>query len=158
MANLTLPTLKDLGPDATDAAWRVAGGQLVKLAREPLVAALSRQLGPGDQALQAKLAAFLQTELGTAVLASLLSLGLSALPQMPGLGPAPERLARELRVRAMADAGDVAADVVLGPLRQVLVGLLSAPADTTTDASLTAGDTTTSPRLAWEALPTQVAA
>jgi hypothetical protein len=158
MQNLSLPSLKDLGPDANDAAWRVAGTQLVKLTREPLEAALAQQLGPGDDALRAKIAAFLQTELGSAVLASLLSLGLSALPQLPGLGQAPERLARELRVRAMADAGDVAVDVVMGPLRQVLVGLLGAPAETLTTETLGTGTGSTAPRLAWDALPSQVAA
>jgi len=35
-------------------------------------------------------------------------------------GKVPARLARELRVRAMTDAGDVLADVLMGPLREVI--------------------------------------
>jgi hypothetical protein len=107
-----------LRADATDAAWRTAASQFVKLAREPLVGLLTRHLAPGDDAMRAKLAAFLTTELGGALLSVTLSAALSALPE--STGPAPARLARELRVRALADAGDVLADVVMGPLRQVL--------------------------------------
>jgi hypothetical protein len=40
---------------------------------------------------------------------------------MPATGnEAPQRLARELRVKAMTDMGDVVADVLMGPLRQVM--------------------------------------
>jgi hypothetical protein len=41
-------TMTSLKNEATDAAWRTAGSQFVKLAREPLVAALSANLAPGD--------------------------------------------------------------------------------------------------------------
>lgn len=115
--------LADLGPDATDAAWRIAGAQLVKLTREPLVAALARNLGPGDEALRARIAAFLDTELGLAMITAVLSMGLSAMPaiNLPGAGQhAVPRLAQELRVKAMADAADFAADLFMGPLRESL--------------------------------------
>ena len=111
--------------DASEAAWRTAGSQFVKLAREPLVGLLTRHLAPGDDAFRARLAAFLETELGTALLASMLSASLSALPQTAG--DVPQKLARELRVRAMADAGDVLADVLMGPLRQVMALYLQDP-------------------------------
>ena len=104
--------------DASEAAWRTAGSQFVKLAREPLVGLLTRHLAPNDEAFRARLAAFLETELGTALLASMLSATLSALPQTTG--EVPQKLARELRVRAMADAGDVMADVLMQPLLQVV--------------------------------------
>ena len=113
------PTLLNaLRSDATDAAWRTAASQFVKLAREPLVGLLTRHLAPGDEAMRAKIAVFLTTELGGALLSVALSAALSALPESSG--PVPAKLARELRVRALADAGDVLADVVMGPLRQVL--------------------------------------
>ncbi len=119
--------LGNLGPEATDAAWRIATNQLVKLTREPIVAALSRSLGPGDEALRGRIAAFLDTELGTAALTALLSVGLSAMPAMPlpgvGAGAVP-RLAQELRVKAMADAADFAADLFMGPLRESLAMLI----------------------------------
>lgn len=115
---LNHPVAKTLQSDATEAAWRTAGNQLVKLTREPLVGLLSRHLGPDDESMRKKIADFLATEAGTALLAGLLSIGLSALPTTGN--EAPQRLARELRVKAMADMGDVVADVVMGPLRQVL--------------------------------------
>lgn len=124
--NKTLETIKQ---DATDASIRTAGKQLVKLVREPLTAALMRHLAPGDEAFRARLAAFLETEVGTAVLAVVLSAALGALP--PALGEIPAVLARELRVRAMADSGDVLADVLMEPLRQVVATYLSAPAPLT---------------------------
>lgn len=111
--------------DASEAAWRTAGSQFVKLAREPLVGLLTRHLAPGDDAFRARLAAFLETELGTALLASMLSASLSAMPQ--ATGDVPQKLARELRVRAMADAGDVLADVLMSPLRQVMALYLQDP-------------------------------
>ena len=106
--------------DASDAAWRLAGSQFVKLARDPLVALLSRHLAPGDESVRAKVAAFLETELGVSMLAAFLSMGLQAVPNTTNTD-VPQKLARELRVRAMAGAGDVVADVLMGPLRQVMV-------------------------------------
>jgi hypothetical protein len=127
---LNHPITKTLQSDATEAAWRTAGNQLVKLTREPLVGLLSRHLGPDDESLRKKIADFLATEAGTALLAGLLSIGLSAMPT--STGDAPQRLARELRVKAMADMGDLVADVVMGPLRQVMAfylqDLANAPA------------------------------
>ncbi|HEU4409978.1 MAG TPA: hypothetical protein VFS43_32285 [Polyangiaceae bacterium] len=113
-------TWKDaLQNDALEAGWRTAGAQFVKLAREPLVGLLSRHLGPGDESMRARIAAFLETELGTAMLASLLSVGLTVVPGVKG--PVAEKLARELRVKAMSGAADALADVVMGPLRQVMM-------------------------------------
>jgi len=112
--------------DASEAAWRTAGSQFVKLAREPLVGLLTRHLAPNDDAFRARLAAFLETELGTALLASMLSATLSALPQTTG--EVPQKLARELRVKAMATAGDELASVLSGPLLQVMRLYLQDPA------------------------------
>lgn len=123
-ANEQKPTIpQQLTADAQEAAWRTAGTQLVKLTRDPLSGLLSRHLGPNDEALRKKIADFLQTEAGTALLSSVLSLALGVLP--PGVGgEAAPRLSRELRVKAMADMGDVVADVLMGPLRQVMVTYL----------------------------------
>lgn len=110
--------------DASDAAWRMAASQLVKLTRDPLVAMLCRHLGPGDESFRAKVAAFLDTEVGGAFLAGVVSGGLSALPLGGPQGAVVARLARELRVKGMADAGDAFADVFMGPLRSVIVTYL----------------------------------
>lgn len=141
LSSLTVPMAK-LAPDASDAAWRVAGTQLIKLTREPLVAALSRSLGPGDEALKLKIAAFLETELGAAVLSAVLSIGLSTLPAIPVPGgtQAVSRLAKELRVRAMADAADVTADLVMGPLRESLAMLIAPSAMDVAFATLDASN------------------
>lgn len=133
MTETTHPMLKTLKTDATDAAWRTAGSQFIKLAREPLVALLSRHLGPDDESLRARIAAFLETELGTAMLTALLSVGLSSLPSTGS--PVPEKLARELRIRSMADTADVVADVLVGPLRQVMAMYLKDVAPTLATSS-----------------------
>lgn len=122
--------LQTLEADATDAAYRVAGSQMTKLAKEPLCALLLRNLGPGDESLRARIAAFLDTELGGTIVSGMLSAGLSAIPAPRGSLAAVygDRLGRELRVRALSGAGDEIADVIIGPLRKVAVDYLSAPA------------------------------
>ena len=80
MSDKIAPVLKTLEADAGEAAWRLAGSQFVKLAREPIVALLSRHLAPDDPSLRARIAGFLETELGASLLAALLSVGLQALP------------------------------------------------------------------------------
>lgn len=122
MSDSKNPVIQTLQDDATDAAWRLAGSQFLKAAREPLVGLLQRHLGPDDSALRARIATFLETPVGAAVLGSVLSVGLTALPG--SMGPAPARLARELRVKAMTDAGELVADVLMGPLRQVIATYL----------------------------------
>lgn len=112
------PIMKTLQNDAVDAAWRTAASQFVKMTREPLVAVMSRHLGPDDESMRKRIADFLNTEIGTALLTSVLSVGLAAMPGTAG--ETPQRLARELRVKAMTDMGDVVADVLMGPLRQVM--------------------------------------
>lgn len=121
MRPTTTATLTD---DAREAATRTAARQLVKLTRDPLVGLLQRHLAPGDDAFRARLAAFLETELGTAVLASLLSVGIGSIPSAP---PQAGTLARELRVQGMALASDTALDVLLGPLREVVRVYLQDP-------------------------------
>ena len=142
---LNHPVAKTLQSDASEAAWRTAGSQLVKLTRDPLVGLLSRHLGPDDPAMRKKIADFLATEAGTAVLAALLSIGLTAMPATAG--EVPQRLARELRVKAMADMGDLVADVVMGPLRQVMAFYLQdmANAPSTSPPELAEGATSTLP-------------
>jgi hypothetical protein len=112
--------MKMLEGDAVDAGWRLAGLQFLKLTHEPLVAFLSRQMGD-EPGLKEKIGAFLGTELGKALVASFLSMGLSIVPANAFGVEYTRRLARELRVKAMTDVGDVVADLLMGPLRQVAV-------------------------------------
>lgn len=117
-----LSALSVLESDAHDAAWRTGAKQLLKLTKAPLVALLQRHLGKDDESLRAKLAEFLDTEIGEVLIASLLSVGIS---MMPGTSKATtERLAKELRVRAMSEAGDMAVDLLAEPMRLALGNIL----------------------------------
>jgi hypothetical protein len=84
---------------------------------------MAGHLGPDDPSLKARIAAFLDTELGEAVIAGLLSVALGFLPG--AIGEAQKTaLTRELRINALTNVGDTLADLVMGPLRQVLSGLV----------------------------------
>lgn len=107
----------ELTDDARASGWRVAGTQFLLLARDPLVGLLQRRLAPDDPAFRARAAAFLGSEIGTALLALLLSTALLALPD---LGGTPKRLARELRVRGMADGSNLLVELFAAPLRVVI--------------------------------------
>ena len=120
--------------EAQAAALRTAMRQLTKIIHEPLAAALAAQLTPagGDPAaMKAKVGEFLKSEIGSALVASLLSLGIGSIPanMVPGLTPERQaNAAKELRIGAMATAGDTLLDLVMEPLRNVLVGLAAGPA------------------------------
>ena len=100
------------------AALRTGASQMVKLVAEPITALLVRHLAPEDEgAFRAKVAAFLETEVGRSVLAGLISVGLSTLPIAD---ERVEGIARELRISSLAGIGDAVAELVMGPLRAVL--------------------------------------
>ena len=101
------------GGEASDAAWRVAGDRLVALARGPLAAALAARLGPDDAALAGRVEALLRDDAGDALLRATMALGLDALA---GSAPPAARLARELRVGAMAGV----AAALTAPLAEAL--------------------------------------
>ena len=115
---ITRRVIDTVKSDSADAAWRVAGNQLVRLARDPLIAKLSENMAPGDPATRIKIAAFLSTEFGEAVLAGVLALGLEMAPKK--LGIVPGRLAQELRVKAFAASFDVLAEMVTKPVRDLI--------------------------------------
>jgi hypothetical protein len=124
--------VKTVEEEGAEVAWRMAGEQFVKLTKEPLLALITRHVGETDAGFRTKLATFLETELGTAIITALLSVSLSALPPIPVPGGhvAVARLARELRLKAMAGAGNTAADLLMAPLRETIVTYLQAlPAD-----------------------------
>ena len=103
--------------DAKESARRLAAKQFIKMTREPLVALLSRHLDPHDEGMRAKVAAFLDTDLGEGIVAMLLSLGVSVIPTNQA---EVAQLAQQLRIKAMTDVGDVVADLLMAPLREVL--------------------------------------
>jgi hypothetical protein len=113
-----LDKLKGLEGDAKASAYRLAGRQFVKMTREPLVTFLAKNLGPDDPSMRGRIASFLDTELGEAIVSAMLSMGLSMMPKTAG--DVPSALAQELRIKAMTDVGDVLADLLMGPLREII--------------------------------------
>ena len=109
--------------EGSEAGTRLAVRQLVKLIKEPLVSRLSGHLGDNDPSTRAKVSSFLETELGEALLMSLLAMGLGFLPGALGQDQL-TALTKELRVSAMTNVGDTVADLLMGPLRQVLSNMV----------------------------------
>ena len=124
--------LQVLTDDSKEAAKRLAGKQFVKLVRDPLAAAIARGIDPNDEALRAKLSAFLRSDLGEVFMGGFLSLGLEMAPSI-GNGVNRE-IARELRVEAMANGGDQLLDVVMGPLRSVISSFVQGEVPAALDA------------------------
>lgn len=120
--------------EARAAALRTGMKQLTKLIHEPLAAALAAQLTPpgsDPSAMKAQVAAFLKSELGSAVVSAMLSLAINSIPanMIPGFTAERQSLvAQELRVKAMTEVGDTLVDLVAAPLRAALAGLMTGPA------------------------------
>jgi len=109
-------------PDVTDAAWRVAAIQFVESARKPICGLLARSLEPGSSTLRGRISSFLETPFGIVILTFALSLIMEFFPFVKGKSEA-GRLAKELRIKAMADAGVLATDIIIKPFQEVLGGL-----------------------------------
>lgn len=107
--------------DATDAAWRTAGSQLTKFSRDALSALLVRHLAPDDAGgMRTRLSDFFRTEIGDAMISALIGSTLTVTP-IPGVaGEVTDRLAREMRVRSLASGSDLLAEVIMGPLREMM--------------------------------------
>lgn len=119
--------------DGRKMATRMAGKQIVKAIQEPLVAALAAQLGPGDEALKAKIALFLATDIGKALLGGLVSAGLSAangtiIKKSDQMVICAE-LAEDMKIEAGAVAMDAVVDVIMGPARSIITGTIASLAE-----------------------------
>jgi hypothetical protein len=119
--------------DGRKMATRMAGKQIVKAIQEPLVAALAAQLGPGDEALKAKIALFLATDIGKALLGGLVSAGLSAangtiIKKSDQMMICAE-LAEDMKIEAGAVAMDAVVDVIMGPARSIITGTIASLAE-----------------------------
>lgn len=119
--------------DGRKMATRMAGKQIVKAIQEPLVAALAAQLGPGDEALKAKIALFLATDIGKALLGGLVSAGLSAangtiIKKADQMVICAE-LAEDMKIEAGAVAMDAVVDVIMGPARSIITGTIASLAE-----------------------------
>lgn len=113
--------------EATEAAVRTAVRQLIKLVREPVVAVMHRHIGPNDDSMRKSIGEFLKTPIGTAMLQGVIAGGLEVLPLPENLSGKVALITREMRVGAMAMAGDAMADLVMDPFREMLVVALADP-------------------------------
>jgi hypothetical protein len=105
--------------DSKAAAYRLAARQFVKAVKEPLLAKLAQK----DEGMRAQLAAFLDTDLGAGIFCGMLAFGLTMVPLSMVPESAREHLkdfSKELRVESMTEVGDVIADLLMGPLRDVI--------------------------------------
>ena len=116
-------TLEGIADDTREASMRMMSSQLVKLTREPLVALLTRNLGLEDnESSRAKVAMFLKSPLGDAMVSGMLSMGVASLPVKNDIK---QLVSRELRLRAMGTAMDEAVDLIMEPFRTVTAQLIS---------------------------------
>lgn len=123
---------------ANDMAMRAAARQIRKLAKAPLVAGLKARLGvKNPREFTRAVTAFLNSDLGDAALSVALGGIIRYAPFVPeGLR---DNLSRELVIDGGAAVLDFAADIVMGPVREVLAGASSILADPNVAAALRDG-------------------
>jgi len=114
-----------------DAGWRIAGKQTTFLFRDAVVALLKRTLDPTDQdaSMTSRLVGFFESDLGMALLQGALGTALATVPELPNPAAKPytdvaARLGKECRTEAIAVAGNTLVELVMGPLRQVVSGVV----------------------------------
>ncbi len=132
-----------------EVGMRLAGKQFTKFIQEPLVALTLRDLDPDSpedmKKFRSKVANFLQTKLGKALIQLMLAGVFSAVPNREreeaerlnasrdiskGEGRVgvtdsfPERMSRELRTSAYSETGDIIVDLIMGPLRDITTDLI----------------------------------
>ena len=114
-----------------DAGWRIAGKQTTLLFRDAVVALLKRTLDPTDQdaSMTSRLVGFFESDLGMALLQGALGTALATVPELPNPAAKPytdvaARLGKECRTEAIALAGNTLVELVMGPLRQVVSGMV----------------------------------
>jgi hypothetical protein len=107
--------------DSKDAAYRVAGTQIIKVAKTGLLNSL-RSKGIENRHVQT-ISDFLDTEIGTAVLSTCVGVGFNYIPPF-NKDKRAKTLAREFRVGGMALAGNLLADKVLTDLLPKMEAIL----------------------------------
>lgn len=121
---------------ASEGSVRIVAKQIVVRTRPIIVDLLTKQFGKKDKSFGAKLTMMLESPLGTAFHAMILSFLINAMPQkLRDKVPFVERVVEELRISSVADAGNMVADMVLGPLME-LASMYFQNADEITDAMI----------------------
>lgn len=106
--------------EISEASYRVAASQFVKMVRDPLAALIVRHIGHEDDSARNKIGSFLRTDIGYAFVSSVLSVVVGHF----GDTEMTRSLSRELRVGAMAEISDSIADLIAEPLRKVISELI----------------------------------
>lgn len=102
---------------ASEGSVRIVARQLVAQTRPLIVDLLTKQFGKKDRNFGSKLSMMMETPLGQAFHGIILSFLLNALPaKIKDKAPYLARVVEELRVAAVADAGNMVADMVVGPM------------------------------------------
>lgn len=121
---------------ASEGSVRIVAKQIVVRTRPIIVDLLTKQFGKKDKSFGAKLTMMLESPLGTAFHAMILSFLINAMPQkLRDKVPFVERVVEELRISSVADAGNMVADMVLGPLME-LASMYFQNAEEITEAAL----------------------
>lgn len=117
------PSFMDkLKVNAEDAAYRVAATQMTSGTKAAILAIMEKQ-GQGSERIKA-ISEMLDTEVGSALVAGLLGLGLQYAP-MVSEDPRAQRLADEFQVAGMATVGNAVVGIAMEHFVPVVMGALS---------------------------------
>lgn len=110
--------------DLSTASIRIQARQFLNLVQEPIAANLASKIDPNnaDPGMKDKLIKFFGTESGKAIFGILVSLIVETFGFENDMIKA---INKEIRIESMAVIGDEVADVVMGPLREVLANFAS---------------------------------
>ena len=115
--------------DGRRMAVRTGARELVLTVRDPLAAALANALGPGDADVQRKVALFMSGPLGEALVGAVASAGLHVvngklITKATQMEIANE-VADELKIEAGAKVMGIFTGMVMGPVRDIMVGTIN---------------------------------
>lgn len=140
--------------DGKTVALRVAAKQLPKLIADPMLNLIIQRAGlPNDDSTKGKLRAFLESDIGMGVISLMLAVGVDYLPLPDQAKDSAKDLAKEMRVQAMMTVAEPAAEMLMLPLRSVLMdGLsqLALPGFSGNETKLLSGETKVTPTLETE--------
>lgn len=124
MSNNTRPAFLDMvKTDAKDAGYRIAATQISKGTRTAILTLLEKQGGSSDGVKA--LGEMLDTEYGAAIISMAIGLGGTYLPVGAMKDPRIQRVCEELRINAMAGAGNKVVNELMEILMPVLMGALA---------------------------------
>ncbi len=107
--------------DTKEIALRHSAKQLAKAVQKPLVNILIQNLQlEGDPSMKTKIAAFLSTDIGFALLQGVVSVGVGMLPVPGHAKETLNQLAREMRIQAEMSVSEPVVEMLMEPVRNLL--------------------------------------